>query len=62
MTVVRNQNAVLFGTQPQDFRIGNACVQVEFRRALKIYRGLQPFRGTQNVFVQIVVGLKSDLH
>lgn len=45
VTVVRDQNAIFFGAEPQHFGIGNAGVQVEFRRALKIHAGLHTFCG-----------------
>lgn len=37
-------------------------MQANGRRRLKVDLGIKPFDRANNVFVQIVVGLESDLH
>ena len=41
VAVVRYQHAVLFSAAPKHFGVGNAGMQAEFRRALKIDGGLK---------------------
>ena len=36
MAIVRHQNPILFGAQPEDFSVVRARVQAQFRRTLKI--------------------------
>ena len=62
VAVVCDEHPVLFSAQPEDFPVVNAGVQAEFWRALKINGGLESLGRPQNIFVQIVVSLKSDFH
>ena len=61
VAVVCDEEAILGGAQSKNFGVINAGMKAEFRRSLKIDRP-KPLHRPKNVFVQIVVSLKSNFH
>ncbi len=59
--VMRDEDAPFTSHQSEHVRIVNV-VQAESRRGLKIYDWVETFGGDNDALVEVVVGLKAQLH